>query len=116
MTALATSGWYPSQVATCWLDAYNLSPFDFTIDRIKVDVVLDTGGYFSCTNTTPYSVKGASHQRIYITSQCPMTQETAQRSKESKQARIDIDAHIITSIRSFRLGRHIDQVKNFCVA
>jgi hypothetical protein len=104
--------YYPSQEATCYLNAYNLSPFDFTIDRIKVEVVLDSGVVFSCTNTIPFLIKGASHQRIFMRSQCPMTPESAQHSKTSKQARVNIDAHIITSIRSFRIGRHIEQIKN----
>ena len=103
---------YHSQDAYCYIEAYNLSPFDFTIDRIKVNVVLDTGGSFSCTNTSPYLVKGASHEKIFIRSQSPMTADSAQRAKENKQASVSIDAYILTSIRSFQTGRHIDQVKN----
>jgi hypothetical protein len=103
---------YHSQDAYCYIEVYNLSPFNYTIDRIKVDVGLDAGGSFSCTNTTPYLIKGASHERIYIRSPCPMTADSAQRSKENIHARITIDAYILTSFCSFRIGRYIDQVKN----
>jgi hypothetical protein len=44
--------YYPTQEATCWLVATNLSPFDFSIDRIEVDVVLDAGS-FSCIGIIP---------------------------------------------------------------
>jgi hypothetical protein len=104
--------YYTSQEANCGLNAYNLSPFDYTIDRIKVDVVLDGGGCFSCTNTTPYLVQGSSHHRIFVRSKCPMTPDVANRSKESKRATVNIEASIITSIRTFTIRRHIDYLKN----
>jgi hypothetical protein len=106
---------YHSQEAYCYLEAYNLSPFDFTIDRIKIYVVLDMGVSFSFTNLAPYLIKGASHQRIFIRNQSPMTTESAQRLKESKIARVSIDAYVITSICSFQFGRDINQINNIRV-
>ncbi len=104
--------YYHSQEATCYLNVYNLSPFEFTIDRIKIDAVIDAGANFSCTNLAPYVILGSSHQRIFMRSQSSMTKEAAERSKVSKQSRITIEAHIITPMCKFKIVRYIEQLKN----
>ncbi|MDR3457495.1 MAG: hypothetical protein P4N60_08620 [Verrucomicrobiae bacterium] len=100
-----------TQDANCCLDIYNLSPFDYTIDRIKVEVQVDGGASFSCTNTSPYLIAGTSHQKIYVKSQCPMTADSARLSKDSKKAWVNIEAYIITSIHQFTLRRTMNDIK-----
>ena len=104
---------YHNQEATCWLAATNLSPFDFTIDRIEIDVVLDAGS-FSCISIIPQILKAASDQRIYVHSRCPMTLEVAKFAKEkSTRATVNVQAYITSSIRPFVIARHINDLKNF---
>jgi hypothetical protein len=110
---------YHSQDASCYLKVYNLSPFDFTIDRIRIEVFVDGIGSFSCMNITPYSINGMSYQQIYVHSSCSMTSESAQRAKEkneNRRARVNIEAQIITSIRSFPIWRNIEQLKNVYIS
>jgi len=101
------------QSATCWLAFTNLSPFDFTIDRIEVEVALDAGS-FSCSNIIPQTLKAASDQRIYVHGRCPVTLEAARFAKEkSTRARVGVRAYIVSSIRPFVINRYIEDVKNF---
>ncbi len=112
---------YHSQEAYCYLKIYNLSPFDFTIDRIKIEFVVDGVGFFSCTNMMPYLINGMSHQQIYVHSSCPTTPEFAQRArekiekKENTRTRATIEGQVITSIRSFPIRRSLEQLKNIQV-
>lgn len=106
---------FHSQEGTCYLAVTNLSPFDFTVDRIKVDVVLNGGGSFSCTSQIPNLVKGASREMIYLRSGSPMTDRVFQHAKEAKRARVEIETYIVTNIRSFRIHRYLDDIKNVCV-
>jgi hypothetical protein len=103
---------FHSQEGSCWLTATNLSPFDFTIDRMEVDVVIDSGASFSCTKIMPEVLKGTGNQQIYVKSTSSMLAETAQRAKDSKRARIEIQAFIVSSIRSFTIRRSIADVSN----
>lgn len=103
---------YHTQEAICYLNVYNLSPFEFTIDRIKVDAVIDSGANFSCTNLAPFVIQGSSHQRIFMRSQSSMTKESAERAKGGRKSRISIEAHIITPMCKFKVLRYIDQLTN----
>jgi hypothetical protein len=104
---------YGTQSANCWLVATNLSPFDFSIDRIVVDVGLDAGA-FSCTRIMPENLKGAEIRKIYVESRCPMTNEAAKFAKDrSTRARVTIRAYITSSIRPFVIEKNIEELKNF---
>lgn len=105
--------YHPRQEAICWLGVTNLSPFDFSIDRIKMDVDFDAGS-FSCTGIIPEMLKGSESRRICVRSRSPMTIEAARFAKEkSTHARVSVQAYIVSSIRSFTVTRYIDDVKNF---
>ncbi|MDE2103402.1 MAG: hypothetical protein KGL39_39540 [Patescibacteria group bacterium] len=104
---------YCTQEAYCWLQAYNLSPFDFTIDRIKVEVQLNYGGCFTCENNLPITIDGASKKQFFVKSKSPMTSESFERVKKSETACVNLEAQIITSIRPFAINRSISDVKNF---
>lgn len=86
--------YFPSQEGSCWLKAYNLSPFDFTFDRMQVDVSID-GASFICTSTMPILIKGMSEKQIYVRSKSPMTPDAARSAKESKQGRVDVYLYVI---------------------
>jgi hypothetical protein len=103
---------FHSQEGTCYLAATNLSPFAFTVDRIQVDVVLDTGGSFKCSNQFPQQVKGNRREMIYLRSNSSMTPEVAQFAKNAKRARVEVLAHIVTNIRSFQIRRYIEDIHN----
>jgi hypothetical protein len=105
---------YVSQDCTCWIVVSNFSPFDYTIDRIKIEVAVE-GGSFSCTNTTPYLVEGNSRKQIYVKGSSPMTKEVWEMAKNSKRGWVNIEARINTSIHSFNLTRQITDVKNIRV-
>jgi len=108
--------YFHSQEGTCDLMVTNLSPFDFTVDRIKVNVVLDSGGAFSCTHHMPQVVKGGSRASIFMRSGSPMTAEVLVHAKNCKRARADIEAYIVTKIRSFPIRRHIEDLGNIRVS
>ena len=101
-----------SQDASCYLSATNLSPFDFTIDRIKVTVVLDGGGNFSCNDHMPHIVKGCSRQSICLRGGFPTNELVAKHAREAKRANVTIEAHIITNIRSFQIRQYLNDIKN----
>ena len=44
-----------------------------------------------------------------------MTPQVAQYAKGAKRARVEIDAYIVTTIRSFSIHRYIDDIKNIHV-
>ncbi|MGA2178105.1 MAG: hypothetical protein ABSH15_00790 [Verrucomicrobiota bacterium] len=60
----------------------------------------------------PEVLKGTGNQQIYVKSTSSMLAETAQRAKDSKRARIEIQAFIVSSIRSFTIRRSIADVSN----
>jgi hypothetical protein len=104
---------YGAQSANCWFVATNLSPFDFSIDRIVVDVGLDAGA-FSCTRIMPENLKEAENCKIYVESRRPMTIEAAKFAKDrSTRARVTIRAYITSSIRPFIIEKSIEDLKNF---
>jgi hypothetical protein len=103
---------FSSQEGSCWLNVYNLSPFDYTIDRIKVEVCLNGEGSFSCEQTMPILIKGMSDHRIHIHGKSPMTPEAATASKASKEAWASINAYVITSIRKFEIRRQLTYITN----
>ncbi len=103
---------YGSQEGMCWLNVYNLSPFDYTIDRIKVEVRFNTGGSFSCEQPMPNLLKGMTEKRLYIHGKSPMTSEAAKASIASKEAWVNIEAYVITSIRKFEIRRNLSNVTN----
>jgi hypothetical protein len=113
-TGDAVSYYFSSQEARCYLTATNLSPFDFTVDRINLEVVID-GGSFSCASTMPFLIKGSSRGQIFAQSKSPMTSDIWNFAKNSKQASVNIDAYIVTSIRSFQIRRYITDLKNIRV-
>lgn len=105
--------YHADQKATCWLVATNLSPFDFSIDRIEVEIGLDAGS-FTCTKIIPEILKGAESRKLYVHSRCPMTIEAARFAKEkSTRARVEVRAYVISSIRPFIIGRQIEDLRNF---
>jgi hypothetical protein len=105
------SYYFPSQEARCWLFVTNLSPFDFTIDRLQVTVTVD-GGSFTCNITLPELVKGGSRQRIFVKGKSPLPENAAPLAKKSKKANVEIEAYIKSSIRSFGLRCHVDDMRN----
>src|SRR5437879_2566664 len=79
---------FASQEGSCWLNAINFSPFDFTIDRMEIRVVLD-GVSFSFARTLPVVLRGPSCQRILAQGKSPMSAEYASRAQESRRATIE---------------------------
>jgi len=106
---------FHAQEGTCILTATNLSPFDFIVDRIKVNVVTDKGGTFSCTHEMPHVVKGSSQDTIFMLSKSPMTEQVAKLAKNSERGTVTIEAHIVSNIRSFNARKHIEDVRNIRV-
>lgn len=104
------SYWFNNQEGSCYLTATNLSPFGFTIDRVEVTVTMDGGGTFLCTKIMPEVLKATNTGSIHVRSSSPMLADIAQRSKDSKRANIQIQAYIVSSIRSFTIRRHISDV------
>ncbi|MGD0351267.1 MAG: hypothetical protein ABSB84_13280 [Verrucomicrobiota bacterium] len=105
-----------SQEGSCWLNVCNLSPFDFTMDRILIEAVIDGGASFSCTNLMPIGpcvLKGQTINKIYVQGKSPMQPEMVKSAKGGKRARVNITAYIVTSIRSFNISRQIGDLKNF---
>jgi hypothetical protein len=105
-----------SQEASCWLNVCNLSPFDFTIERILIEAVIDGGASFSCSNLMPIGpcvLKGQTIKKIYVQGKSPMQPEVANRAKDAKRARVNVTAYIVTSIRSFNVSWQIGDLKNF---
>lgn len=103
--------YFNNQDARCYLNAYNLAPLDITIDRIKVEVCVSGGATFSCQNTAPYLIRAMSHQKIYIGSNSSMTENAAQAAKDAKLAWVNIDAYVVTPVRTFSARRHIHDLK-----
>lgn len=103
--------YYQSQEGTCYLTVANLSPFDFTIDRMEV-VIATEGGELTFSGIFPQVIKATATQSIFIRDRSPVLLETAQRAKASKRARLDITAYVTSSIRCFTIRRHLSNVTN----
>ena len=101
---------FSSQEGSCWLTATNLSPFDFTIDRMEVEIIIDGGACFTCQKLMPEVLKATGNQQMFVKGTSPMLAEVAQRAKEGKRARIEIQAFVISSIRTFTIRRSISDV------
>jgi hypothetical protein len=104
---------FHAQEGSCWMVATNLSPFDFTVDRMDVLVVFE-GSSFSCTNIIPHPLKNQSTDRIPAKGKSPILAEAAQFAKKNtKNVRVEIAAYIVSTIHSFDVKRIISDVKNF---
>ena len=96
----------------CWLDTYNLSPFELSIDRMTVEVVLDGGSKFVCTLTTPRVLKPCTHNRIHVKGMSPMSPQLFEAAKKLQRAWVNIDAYVNCSIRPFEVHKQINDLKS----
>ena len=103
--------YYAGQEARCWLQLTNMSPFDFTIERLQVSATTD-GGDFVCSLVLPEIVEGGTRKRIFVTGKSPVTLQNMEMMKKSTKARVEITAFIASAVRTFPVRCLINEMRN----
>lgn len=109
---------YSAQTGSCYLTISNMSPFDYTLDRIQAHVVFG-GTSFSCANLIPQLLKRGERKEVYIHGHSPVTYEAAQFAKGAGRGngvRIEIVAYFESSIWPFVVNKSIEDLKGFALS
>lgn len=102
---------FSTQEGRCWILVTNLSPFDFTVERMRVSVTVD-GGSFVCSLVLPKQIKAGSRETVLVKDKCPVPEAAISLMKNSKGARIEIEFVAASKIRSISELRHISDMRN----
>jgi len=70
------------------------------------------GGHFECNLVLPQSIKACSRQPLCVKGKCPVMETAAPMMRNSKSARVDIEFHATSKVRSLSERRYIDHMRN----
>lgn len=102
---------YASQEAQCWITVTNLSPFDFTVETLRVTISLN-GGTFVCATPVPEAIAAGSRARLIAKDKCPVLEADISLMKKNRSAHIEFELYLKSKIRSFSERRHIADMRN----
>lgn len=105
------SYYFASQDCQCWLMVTNLSPFDLTLERLRVTISVD-GGSFTCELTVPEQIKGGSQKRVFVKGKSPVPEMAGPLMKAARKAYVEIESYAATPVRKFPLRRSITDMRN----